>query len=99
MATALSTGKPQPVVQEALERHFQSKEESGRRIIIRIVKCSLRFSDKTNLYAGYKLLEDQLRYCQLIPDDDPETIQIEISQIKVAHRAETGTYLEIIYPE
>jgi hypothetical protein len=99
MATPVLTGKPQPALQEALECHLQSTEESGKRIVVRIVKCSLRLSDRVNLFAGYKQLEDQLRYCGLIPDDDPQTIFTEVTQLKVAHRNETGTYIEIIYPD
>jgi hypothetical protein len=99
MAPRLSTGKPESVVSAALERHLQSQEASGTRIVIRIVKYSIQLSDKTNLYAGYKQLEDQLRYSGLIPNDDPETISIEITQIKVSHRRESGTWIEIAYPE
>jgi hypothetical protein len=98
MAASVSSGKPEPALQAALEHHLQSQEESGKRIIVRIVKCSLRLSDRTNLYAGYKLLEDQLRYSGLIPNDDPDTIDIQITQIRVSKRKETGTYIQIIYP-
>ena len=99
MASGLSARKPQSTVSAALERCFSGKPACRDRPVVRIVKCSLRLSDPVNLWGGYKQLEDQLRYSGLIPDDDPGSIVLDVDQIKVAHKNETGTFIRIIYPE
>lgn len=95
MAPRISASKPKPALQAALERHLQGEEASSPRVTIRIVKCSTVLSDRDNLYAGYKLLIDQLRASEIISDDDPETVNLAVTQLKVATRKETGTYIEI----
>ena len=58
-----------------------------------------RFSTKTldvdNLAGGCKPLIDQIRYAHLIPDDNPESVEITFSQIKVKTQAEQRTEVSI----
>jgi len=58
-----------------------------------------RFSTKTldvdNLAGGCKPLIDQIRYAHLIPDDNPESVNITFSQVKVKTQAEQRTEVTI----
>lgn len=58
-----------------------------------------RFSTKTldvdNLAGGCKPLIDQIRYAHLIPDDNPESVNITFSQVKVKTQAEQRTEVRI----
>jgi hypothetical protein len=58
-----------------------------------------RFSTKTldvdNLAGGSKPLIDQIRYAKLIPDDNPESVNITFSQVKVRTQAEQRTEVTI----
>ena len=58
-----------------------------------------RFSTKTldvdNLAGGCKPLIDQIRYAHLIPDDNPESVEITFSQVKVRTQAEQRTEVRI----
>lgn len=58
-----------------------------------------RFSTKTldvdNLAGGCKPLIDQIRYSKLIPDDNPESVNITFSQVKVKTQAEQRTEVRI----
>ena len=58
-----------------------------------------RFSTKTldvdNLAGGCKPLIDQIRYSKLIPDDNPESVEITFTQVKVRTQAEQRTEIRI----
>jgi Holliday junction resolvase RusA-like endonuclease len=58
-----------------------------------------RFSTKTldidNLAGGSKPLIDQIRYSKLIPDDNPESVEITFSQVKVKTQSEQRTEVRI----
>jgi Holliday junction resolvase RusA-like endonuclease len=58
-----------------------------------------RFSTKTldvdNLAGGCKPLIDQIRYAHLIPDDNPESVEITFAQVKVRTQAEQRTEVRI----
>ena len=58
-----------------------------------------RFSTKTldvdNLAGGCKPLIDQIRYAKFIPDDNPESVNITFSQVKVSTQAEQRTEVRI----
>lgn len=88
---------PQHSPQQALVALAQGKGESGRRITISISRRSTRTLDVDNFAGGCKPLIDQLRYAQLIPDDDPASVEIIFTQEKVAHQNQQGTSLKIVY--
>jgi len=71
------------------------KENGNRRSHVRIERRSLKLLDKDNLYGSVKWLCDAMRYGNLIPDDDPESIELTVTQLRVRTRAETGTAVTI----
>ncbi|HEX2900802.1 MAG TPA: hypothetical protein VHS96_13860 [Bacteroidia bacterium] len=54
--------------------------------------------DPDNKWASVKFLLDAMRYAGLIPNDRECDIEMIVTQQKVAHRAEEGTGVEILYP-
>ena len=71
----------------------QEKTAGQGRVKVRIIRCSERLCDPDNL-AGAKLLIDELRYARLIPEDNPEAIELELCQVKVP-RKQRGTIISI----
>lgn len=76
----------------------QDENEGGSqgRIAVRITRCGTRLLDLDNLYGSAKYICDALRYCNIIPEDNPEAISLEVRQRKVT-KEETGTLIEILY--
>lgn len=88
---------PKHSAQQALVALAQGKGQSSKRITISINRRSTRTLDLDNFAGGCKPLIDQLRYAQLIPDDDPASVEIIFTQEKVAHQHQQGTSLKIVY--
>lgn len=65
-----------------------------QRAIVRIERCGYRLLDKDNLYGGVKYLCDALRAAEIIPNDDPDSIELIVTQKKVS-RKEIGTLVTI----
>ena len=63
--------------------------------IVRIKSFRVRFLDLDNLYGGCKFLIDSLRGANVIPDDDPQSIKLEVSQEKVKGYANEKTEVEV----
>jgi len=80
---------------QTLESLRKGKETSRQRTNLRITRYSCRPLDCDNYAGGCKAIIDELRYAKLIQDDDPETIEVEFKQIKVKHKAEEHTEIEI----
>lgn len=73
------------------------EEKAGRHaeiIEVRIERFGVRLLDKDNLYGGTKSVIDALRYAKLIPEDDPEAIELIITQRKVK-KADVGTLIQL----
>lgn len=68
---------------------------SGRHHI-RIVSKRVRLCDADNLVGGVKHLIDALRLCRVIPEDDPQSITLEVSQEKVSSYSKEETWVEIV---
>jgi hypothetical protein len=102
LARGLSSSEPKSIVSAALECHRQAQENGGSgpngRTIVEIVRCSTSLLDADNLGGSVKYLLDAIRYCGLIRDDDPGSIELKVSQIKVAHRKEVGVSVRVISP-
>tara|TARA_R100000081_G_scaffold91805_1_gene71032 strand:+ start:482 stop:799 length:318 start_codon:yes stop_codon:yes gene_type:complete len=62
---------------------------------VRIRSYRVRQLDLDNLYGGVKYFVDTLRYAEIIPDDDPESISLEVSQEKVKSYKNEKTELEV----
>lgn len=90
----VSDPKPKPVARKTLPNTDKAQERSKKRISLRITRYATRLLDEDNL-AGSKLLTDQLRYAGIIPNDDPESTKIILDQIKVKHKTEERTEIEI----
>jgi len=60
-----------------------------------ITRYSTKTLDVDNLAGGSKPLIDQIRYAKLIPDDNPESVNITFSQVKVRTQAEQRTEVRI----
>ena len=94
-ASLVSYPKPKCDAKQALEPLPPAKERSQSRTHIRITRYSCRPLDCDNYAGGCKPLIDELRYAKLIRDDNPETIEVEFKQVKVPHKTEERTEIEI----
>ena len=90
----VSDPKPKPVARKTLQNTDKAQKGSKKRISLRITRYATRLLDEDNL-GGSKLLTDQLRYAGIIPNDDPESTKIILDQIKVKHKTEERTEIEI----
>lgn len=84
---------PEPV--KALGCPDARETKCATRPIVRITSCRIRLLDKDNLYRGCKSLLDALRYTGAIPGDSEMEIDYQARQIKVAHRREEKTVIEL----
>ena len=95
VAPGIPHPKPQPAPRPALDGARQGKDQGQTRTLVRIVRKSIRLLDADNFAGGCKPLIDQLRYAKLIPDDDPESVEILFQQTKVATKKEEGVEVNI----
>jgi hypothetical protein len=75
----------------------ETRYESGMspRHRVRIVSKRVRLCDPDNLVGGVKHLVDALRIAEIIPEDDPQAITLEVSQEKVSSYAQEETWVEV----
>ena len=75
----------------------ETRYESGMspRHRVRIVSKRVRLCDPDNLVGGVKHLVDALRIAEIIPEDDPQAITLEVSQEKVSSYAKEETWVEV----
>lgn len=79
----------------ALE-HLPPGEAAGRpRAHLRIDRRACRLLDIDNFAGGCKALIDALKEAQLIPDDDPASLEVSFVQTRVRTRKEEGTHLTL----
>ena len=85
----------EPIVRKSTSLENESKERGTSRPSLRVTITSYRcrLLDADNLCP--KFLIDALRYEQLIPDDSPDHIILEVRQQKVDGKAKEGTLVEI----
>jgi hypothetical protein len=99
MVERLSPSEPKSPVRAALLAKRQNEEGCQKgangRIIVEITRCSTSLLDADNLGGSVKYLLDAIRCTKLIPNDDPASIELKVSQIKVARRKEVGTHIRI----
>jgi hypothetical protein len=74
----------------------QNQDEAGGtgRFKVRITRRGARLLDADNLGGSVKFILDACRYNNLIPEDNPAAIDLEIAQ-EVAPKAERGTLIQI----
>ena len=85
---------PQPDAGEDPLGENEDEAGSSPRITVRIERRGAKLLDKDNLYGSVKYLCDALRYAKIIPDDDPEAIDLIVTQKRVK-RPYRGTLVEI----
>lgn len=94
-----SLSLPDPIAQSTLGQTLvsppQRKEKGRARTLVRITRRSCNVLDLDNFAGGCKPLIDQLRYAQLISDDDPQSIELQFVQEKVKTRIEEETIVDI----
>lgn len=62
---------------------------------VRVVSRRVRLCDPDNLVGGVKHLLDALRIAEVIPEDNPEAIRLEVSQEKVRSYSKEETWVEV----
>jgi hypothetical protein len=65
---------------------------------VRIISRRVRLCDPDNLVGGVKHLVDALRIARIIPEDDPASLLLEVSQEKVKTFAAEETLVEVTVP-
>ena len=74
------------------ERNARVNDDRHR---VRIISKRVRICDPDNLVGGVKYLVDSLRAADIIPEDDPQSITLEVSQEKVNSYKEEETWVEV----
>jgi hypothetical protein len=87
--------EPQPAARPALDGPRPGEAPRPPRTRLRIERKSVRLLDPDNFAGGCKPLIDQIRYAHLIPDDDPESVEIIFVQTKVQTKKEECTDIQI----
>jgi hypothetical protein len=62
---------------------------------VRVVSRRVRLCDPDNLVGGVKHLLDALRLAEVIPEDNPNAISLEVSQEKVSSYGKEETWVEV----
>lgn len=94
----LQNPKPQPPEVEALAISDEGKGSGSKRPIVRVTSFRCRLLDRSNLWGGWKGLEDCLVASGLIAGDSEEDADIQVTQERVKHRFEERTEIAIDYP-
>lgn len=71
------------------------EQRGGPRHHVRIRSYRVRLLDVDNLYGGCKHLIDSLRLSGIIPDDDPTSISLEVTQEKIKGYKNEKTEVEV----
>ena len=95
MAPGIPHPKPQPAPRPALDGNPEGKNECKVGTTLCITRRAVSLLDADNFAGGCKPLIDQLRYAQLIRDDDPGSVEIIFRQKKVATKKEEGVEVNI----
>lgn len=75
------------------ETRYESGDSPRHRV--RIVSKRVRLCDPDNLVGGVKHLVDALRLAEIIPEDDPKAITLEVCQEKVSSYSKEETWVEV----
>jgi hypothetical protein len=95
----LQDTEPERTIRYGVLEKGARKNKSSGRIILSYSSARQRLLDIDNLTGGTKFLTDALRYCGAIPGDQEDQITLQVSQKKVASKAEEKTTLQITWPE
>lgn len=98
VGSQVSHPKPKRNQKAALGSVAEREEKIVGRISLKFVLYRVRPLDPDGAAGSTKDLIDGLREANLLPEDDPWTISLQVEQVKVSHYSEERTELEIIYP-
>lgn len=73
----------------------KDEERGTGRFRVRIERRGAKILDADNLGGSVKFILDALRYRNLIPEDNPAAIDLEIHQVQTPKQADRGTLIEI----
>jgi hypothetical protein len=90
--------KPKQSIRQTLDCQPPRKAARTGRVVVRITRHACRLLDADNFAGGCKPLIDQLRYAAIIPDDDPESVELQFCQEKVAKKTLEAVTIEITHP-
>jgi len=62
---------------------------------VRIISRRVRLCDPDNLVGGVKYFLDSLRLAEIIPEDDPKNLKLEVAEEKVGSYKDEETWMEI----
>jgi hypothetical protein len=88
---------PQPNPRETLDGPLEREGEDRPRFGLRITRIACQLLDADNFAGGCKFLVDAIRRRGLIPDDDPQSVEIAFRQIKAKHKDQEGTSIRITF--
>lgn len=91
----LQCSEPQPYQKATLDSADGREIQGLPRTLVRFVGYRCRPLDPDNFAGGCKDLLDGLRHANLISGDEPWKITFATSQVKVAHRSQERTEIEI----
>lgn len=91
----LQNAKPERHTRVALPTASEGEKPHAGRLRIRITGYRVALLDDDNHSGGCKALTDCLRHSGLIPEDSRKEIKLVYDQIKVAHRWQEITVVEI----
>jgi len=94
----LPPAEPERQDAPTLEQTVQGETKSAGRPVVRFIFHRQKLLDRDNAFAGVKDLLDGLRHASLIQGDTESEIDLQVEQVKVAHRKEQKTVVEIKYP-
>lgn len=90
--------KPERDERPALGATVSGKTEGDGRAIVRFIGYRVRPLDPDNFAGSVKNLLDGLHKAQIISGDEYWRIKLETDQVKVAHKSEERTEVEVILP-
>lgn len=71
------------------------EQKGNARHRVRIISRRVRLCDPDNLVGGCKFLIDSLRLARIIPEDNPQSLALEVAQEKVGSFSKEETWVEI----
>lgn len=93
----LQSSEREQVCVPGLEGKNVGRPEGTKRTRVIITSLRTRILDKDNAYSGAKSLLDSIKKSGLINDDSEKEIDYEVKQIKVAHRKDEKTVVDVDY--
>ena len=90
---AVAQPNPRPALDDPLEGETPDQPRFG----LRITRIACHPLDADNFAGGCKFLIDAIRRRGLIPDDDPQSVEISFRQVKAKTKTEEGMSIRILY--